>query len=116
MENKIYHNPQCNKSRETLKLLHENNANVKIVEYLKTPPTADELLMLCQKLGIAPKELIRFQEKIAQELGISKASNKTDIDWCQIMSKNPKLIERPIVVLNGKVILGRPPTKVLDII
>lgn len=116
MKNKIYHNPQCSKSRETLQLLNEKNAHVEIIEYLKTPPSAEELKKLCSQMGIPPKQLIRFKEAIAKELGISKSTEMLDSEWCQIMSDNPKLIERPIVVFNGKVILGRPPQKVLEIL
>jgi arsenate reductase (glutaredoxin) len=116
MENKIYHNPRCSKSRQTLELLNRNNAKVEIVEYLKTPPSAEELVQLCKEIGIAPKELVRMKEPVLKELGLSKNSELSDLEWCKTMSENPKLIERPIVVFNGKVILCRPPEKVLDII
>ena len=116
MKNRIYHNPRCSKSRQTLQLMNENNAKVEIIEYLKTPPSLEELKELCSQIGILPKELIRFKEPVAKELGISKSIELTDEKWCKIMSDNPKLIERPIVVYNGKVVLGRPPEKVLEII
>ncbi len=116
MKNKIYHNPRCSKSRQTLQLLTENNADIKIVEYLKTPPSADEILHLCSQIGITPKELVRIKEPVLKDLGLSKKSELSDLEWCTIMTENPKLIERPIVVFNGKVILGRPPEKVLEII
>ena len=116
MKNKIYHNPRCSKSRQTLKLIQENNTEIEIVEYLKTPPSAAEIKELCSKIGITPKELIRFNESIAKDLGLKNSTDKQDNEWCRIMAEYPKLIERPIVVLNGKAILGRPPEKVLDII
>ena len=78
MKNKIYHNPQCSKSRETLQLLNEKNAHVEIIEYLKTPPSANELKKLCNQMGIPPKQLIRFKEAIAKELGISKSTEMLD--------------------------------------
>lgn len=96
--------------------MNDNNAEVEIVEYLKTPPTAEEILTLCKQIRIAPKDLVRMKEPILKELGFSKKSELSDKEWCKLMSENPKLIERPIVVYNGKVVLGRPPEKVLDII
>jgi len=89
---------------------------VEIVEYLKTPPTAEELAGLCRRMGIAPKELVRMKEPLIKELGLSKNSDLSDMEWCKVMAENPKLIERPIVVYGNKVALGRPPEKVLEII
>jgi len=116
MKNRIYHNPRCSKSRQTLQLLQARGAQVEIIEYLKTPPGADELADLCKRMGIAPKELVRMKEPVLKELGYSKNSDLSDEAWCRLMAEHPKLIERPIVVYGNKVALGRPPEKVLEIL
>jgi len=116
MTNRIYHNPRCSKSRQILQLLNEHQAQVEIVEYLKTPPTTEELAGLCRQMGIAPKELVRMKEPLLKELGYSKNSELSDMEWCRVMAENPKLIERPVVVYGDKVVLGRPPEKVLEIL
>lgn len=107
---KIYHNPRCSKSRETLNILQENKQDVEVVEYLKTPPTKDDLKMLLQKLNMKAEEIIRKSEPIYKEK--FKNSNFTEEEWIQIMIENPKLIERPIVVKDNKAVLGRPPENV----
>lgn len=111
---KIYHNPRCSKSRETLTLLQENNQEIEIVEYLKEVPSKQELESLIKMLGIKPEQLIRKGEAIFKEKFKSKALN--DEAWINAMIAYPKLIERPIVVKNGKAVLGRPPSQVLAIL
>ncbi len=107
---KIYHNPRCTKSRETLKLLESNGAEFEIVEYLKEIPDSNELKDLLMKLNIDAKDLIRKTEPIyKKELKGKKFSEE---EWIQIMVENPKLIERPIVVRGNKAIIGRPPDNV----
>lgn len=107
---KIYHNPRCTKSRETLKIINDSGANVEIIEYLKTSPTEKELTSLIDKLGISASTLIRKNENIFKE----KYKGKTlkDSEWITAMVKYPKLIERPIVVKGDKAIIGRPPKNV----
>lgn len=112
----ILHNPRCSKSRNTLKLLQDKGVSVEVVEYLKSPPTQDELKKICKKLNIKPIELIRTKEKLFAELGLSKDDQRTDSQWIKIMHKNPSLIERPIVMYKGQVVIGRPPENVLKII
>ncbi len=116
LNNIIFHNPRCTKSRETLKIVEENNLDLKIIEYLKTPPSIEELDYICKKLGVDPKELIRTKEKLFSELGLSISDDKSRKEWLKILSKNPKLIERPIVIYNNKAVIGRPPEKVLEVI
>ena len=115
-KNIIYHNPRCSKSRETLKLLHENDVSVQIIEYLKTPPNVEELNAICTKLGMQPQELIRSKEKRFKELGLSLKDERSREEWLQIMVQNPKLIERPIVLYNDKAEIGRPPERVLRLV
>lgn len=109
----ILHNPRCSKSRTTLKLLNEKGIEPEIVQYLKTPPTKSELAEIIQKLDIAPKTLIRFKERTASDLGLSPSDTRPDAEWLQLMSDNPVLIERPIVVHGEKAAIGRPPENIL---
>jgi len=107
----IYHNPRCSKSRQTLALLNECNVSVKIIEYLTNPPTARELEKISEKLDMSPINFIRKKESKFSELGLESYSG-SDFELCKIMSDNPKLIERPIVVKDNKAIIGRPPENV----
>lgn len=111
----IYHNPRCSKSRETLKLLQERGITPTIVEYLKTPPNAAELDDILHKLGVEPRQLMRKNEAPYAELNLADAglSRAALID---AMTAHPVLIERPIVLSNGKAAIGRPPDSVLAII
>ncbi len=112
----IYHNPRCSKSRQTLALLRERGLDVEIVEYLKTPPTVQELEGFCRRMGKQPLELIRQKEKRFQELGLSADDSRSSREWLQIVADNPILMERPIVVKGGKAAVGRPPEKILRIL
>jgi len=111
---KIYHNPRCSKSRQTLQLINESDKEVEIIEYLNTPPTFDELKSIIDQLGIAPEQLLRKNEAIFKEQ--FKGKSYSDDEWIQIMIDHPKLIERPIVVEGKKVVLGRPPENVLNLL
>ncbi|MEJ2141695.1 MAG: arsenate reductase (glutaredoxin) [Gammaproteobacteria bacterium] len=115
MATTIYHNPRCSKSRQTLQLLNDNNVNADIIEYLKTPPDAQTLKDILSKLGIQPRQLMRTKEAIYKELNLDDES-LTDDQLINAMIENPKLIERPIVVKDGKVAVGRPPENVLSIL
>ena len=110
---KIYHNTRCGKSRETLKLVQENADNVQIIEYLKTPPTEAELMEIVEQLNIKPEQLLRKGEGLFKDKFADKSF--TDKEWIKIMVVNPILIERPIVVKDGKAVLGRPPQNVLQL-
>jgi len=111
---KIYHNPRCRKSRETLGMIREAGFEPKIIEYLQNPPSESELIELLEGMGKKPLELIRRSEDIFK----SNFKDKTfsDAEWIKIMVENPKLIERPIVVKGDEVILGRPPENVKKIL
>ena len=115
LKNAIYHNPRCRKSRETLALLHDQGFKPEIIEYLKTPPSESDLGEICRLLDVRPKEIIRTKEALFKELGLSLKDERSDAEWIAIMSRHPKLIERPIVVRSGKAALGRPPENVLDL-
>ncbi|WP_109301169.1 arsenate reductase (glutaredoxin) [Aquimarina sp. AU474] len=110
----IYHNPRCTKSRETLAILEAQNEKITIVKYLETPLTSEELSGIIKLLGIKPMELVRKNEVIWKEN--YKGKDFSDKEVIQIMSENPKLIERPIVIKGNKAVIGRPPQKVVDIL
>ena len=112
---KIFHNPRCSKSRQTLELLHSNNADPEVVEYLKTPPSAEELKTILDMLGIEPRQLMRTKEAEYKDNGLDNEALSRD-ELIDAMVKFPKLIERPIVIKNGKAIIGRPPENVLELI
>lgn len=111
----IYHNPKCSKSRETLMLLERKGFSPRIVEYLKTPPTTAELDRILKLLGLEPRGLMRKNEAEYRDLGLD-SDKLTRTQLIEAMVENPRLIERPIVLANGKAALGRPPTNVLEII
>ena len=115
MTAKIYHNPRCSKSRQTLALLTENEMDVEIIEYLKTPPSRKELTDILKMLGIKPRDLLRKGEKEYKEAGLNnmELSDKQIID---AMLEHPKLIERPIVTKDGQARIGRPPELILEIV
>lgn len=112
----IYHNPRCSKSRETLSLLEQQAIKPKIILYLETPPTIAMLKTVLKQLNFSSaRELLRTKEECYKELNL--ADNKlTEEQLLAAMAANPKLIERPIVIANGKARLGRPPEQVLEII
>ena len=111
----IYHNPKCSKSRQTLKLLQEQGINPVTIEYLKNPPTVEKLKEILSLLGVSPRDLMRKKEDEFKELDLAN-SKLSDEDLIHYMAKNPILIERPIVLANGKAALGRPPEQVLNIL
>ncbi len=111
----IYHNPRCTKSRQTLQLIRDAGVEPAIVEYLKEPPTVDELDALVRKLGIQPDELFRKKEALFKELGLA-GKELSRVEALQTLAENPKLIERPIVVKGRKAVIGRPPENVNDLL
>jgi arsenate reductase (glutaredoxin) len=111
----IYHNPRCSKSRATLALIEARGIKPKIVDYLKTPPSAAELKAILRKLGLTPRDILRTGETIYAELGL-KTRDLDDDALIALMVKNPILIERPIVVAGNKAAVGRPPENVLAIL
>ena len=112
----IYYNQNCSKSRAALELLQSKGLEPTIIEYLKNPPTFDELEEIIIKLNIHPKQLIRFKEDKAKELGISANDSLTYKKWIKILTQNPELIERPIVVTSKGAVIGRPPENVIKVL
>lgn len=109
----IWHNPRCSKSRATLSLLEQHGLQPVIVEYLKTPPSADEIKATLKKLHMNARELMRKGEGVYKELNL--AAETSDDKLIAVMAKNPVLIERPIVFFGKRAALGRPPENVLDL-
>jgi arsenate reductase len=112
---RIYHNSRCSKSRATLALLEQRGGEIEVVNYLDTPPSAAELTVLLRQLGKTARELLRTGEEEYRALGLDDPALDDDA-LIAAMVAHPKLIERPIVVANGKAALGRPPEAVLAIL
>jgi arsenate reductase (glutaredoxin) len=111
----IYHNPRCSKSRETLALLQSKAIEPTIVEYLKTPLNNEQITTLVKQLGFSSaRELMRTKEDSYKALNLKEQHDESAL--INAMAENPKLIERPIVVNNGKAALGRPPENVLSVL
>jgi len=109
----IYHNPRCSKSRQTLALIEENGVTPVIVDYLTTPPTADELRDILAKLGLTAKDITRKKEAKEEGLDLDELDNDGLIEQ---LALHPRAIERPIVVNGDNAAMGRPPESVLDIL
>lgn len=109
---KIYHNTRCSKSRCALEILDHSGQPYEVVEYLKTPPSEAELKELLKELNMKPEDLLRKGETVYKEQFAGKTF--TDDEWVKIMAENPVLIERPIVVKDGKAIVARPPELLED--
>lgn len=112
---RIYHNNRCSKSRATLALLEQRGEPVEVINYLDTPPSSTELKTLLTQLGMSARELLRTGEDDYKLLGLADPS-LDESTLIQAMIVHPKLIERPIVVANGKAAIGRPPEAVLAIL
>ena len=110
---KIYHNPRCSKSRETLEIIQKAGKEVEIIDYQNQVPTEKELTAIIKLLGINAEDLVRKSEDIYKEK--FKGKNLTNTEWIKAMIKYPKLIERPIVISGNKAIIGRPPEKVIEL-
>lgn len=111
---KIYHNPRCQKSRKTLEILEKSGKSFEVVKYLETPPTEDEIRKVLVLLNLNAENLIRKNESIWKENYKNKLLSEDEL--ITIMAKNPKLIERPIVVKGNKAIIGRPPENIESIL
>lgn len=111
----IYHNPKCSKSRQTLELLQEEGIMPSVVKYLENPPDAETVEKLLNLLQLEPRQLMRQSEAEYTQLQLADPT-LTREQLIQAMVKHPRLIERPIVVANGKAVIGRPPERVLDIL
>ena len=112
---RIFHNPRCSKSRQTMQLIESSGFVPEVIEYLKQPPTYDDLAEVLDLLGMEPRELMRIQETPYKENNLDDPGLSRE-ELINAMVENPILIERPIVIHDGKAIIGRPPEKVRDIL
>ena len=111
----MLHNPRCSKSRQTLEILRDRGIEPEIIEYLKTPPDAARIDEILRLLDLAPRDLIRRQERVYTELGLDDPSLARQY-LIQAMVDNPILIERPVVIAGAKAAIGRPPENILAVV
>lgn len=110
----IYYNPRCSKSREALQIIVQNNKVPEIIEYLKNPPGKEELRLIITMLGISPRDLVRTSEQAYIDAKLDDSA--TDEHIIEAICKHPTLLQRPIVISGNRAIIGRPPSRVLEII
>jgi len=110
----IWHNPRCSKSRAAAQLLEGNGVEAEVVKYLETPPSKEEIKAVLKMLGISARELMRTKEDIYKELGLKDVEEEEKL--IEAMAEHPKLIERPVVIKDGKAAIGRPIEKIIELI
>ncbi len=110
----IWHNPRCSKSRNATALLEEKGVEAEVVKYLDTPPSKEELKAVLKMMGISARELMRTKEAIYKELNLKEETDEEKL--IEAMVENPKLIERPIVIKDGKAAIGRPIENIIDLL
>lgn len=115
MKPQIFHNPHCSKSRQTLQLLQDNNVDAEVIEYLQNPPDASTLDNILTQLGLEPRQLMRTKEVEYKALGLDNPALDRD-SLIDAMVKTPKLIERPIVITDKGIAIGRPPENILKVL
>lgn len=111
---KIWHNNRCSKSRCAIEFLNEKNQKYEVYKYLDNPPTRDEIKGVLNMLGIDASDLVRQNE--ADFKANFKGKKMSETDWIDALVKYPKLIERPIIINNGKAVIGRPTEKILELL
>lgn len=110
----IFHNPQCTKSRQALEEIKKSHYDIEVIEYLKNPLSQKEIKELLGKLNMEVTEIIRKEEAVYKEK--FKGTDFTNEEWLGILESNPKLIQRPIVVLGEKATIGRPTENVIELL
>ena len=110
---KIYHNPKCSKSRQTLALVEQNTSEFEVIKYLEDSLKFDDIELLLVKLNAKPIDIVRTKEYIWKENFKGKEMNDDEI--INVLVENPRLMERPIVTTKEKAIIGRPPENVLEL-
>ena len=111
---KIWHNPRCSKSRNAAVLLEEKGVDAEVVKYLDTPPSKEEIKEVLKMLGLSARELMRTKEDIYKELDLKNENDEEKL--IEAMAANPKLIERPIVIKDGKAAIGRPIENIIELL
>lgn len=110
----IWHNPRCSKSRDAANLLKEKGIEAEVIRYLDAPPSKEEIKAVLKMLGIPARGLMRTKEALYKELGLQDVEDEEKL--IEVMSENPKLIERPVVIKDGKAAIGRPIEKVIELL
>lgn len=116
MKNQILHNPRCSKSRAALELLQQRELDIDVVDYQHSPPAKEELREILGLLNKKPLDIMRTGDELFKELGLSKDNGYSDEQWLDTLASHPKLLERPIVVYEGRAAIGRPLENVLAIL
>jgi arsenate reductase len=111
----MYHNPRCSKSRETLQLLNDHEIEPSIVDYLDEPPSAEELKRIIDLLGVTARDLLRTTEQVYKDADLDDDSLSDD-EIIDAICEYPALLQRPIVIFGDRAVIGRPPSRVLEII
>lgn len=111
---KLWHNPRCSKSRQTLQLLRDRGYEPEILEYLKTAPSVEEIKEALKLLKISARELMRTDENTYRELNLAEEADEELL--IEAMFHHPQLIERPVLILDEQAAIGRPPEAVLKIL
>jgi arsenate reductase len=111
----IYHNPRCSKSRQALALLNQRGIEAEVIEYLKNPPTVEELRALEQKLNLPISQMVRTKEAEFSSLGLA-GENVSDNTIRKAVVEHPILLERPIITRDNAAVIGRPPENLLDLL
>ena len=111
----IYHNTNWSKRKQSLELLSEKNIKPTIVEYIKNPPSADEIKEIADKLNLHPQEFLRKNDKRYKELNLSRFKGSKE-DLFEIIAENPQIMERPIIITDTKAVIGRPPEYILKLL
>ena len=112
----IYHNPRWGKSRNSVGILNDKGVKYNIIKYIETPPSPSELKIIAKKLNLRAKDIIRIGEQDFKNLNVSEQKLNNDEEMFEIMSENPKIIERPIIINGNKACIGRPPENILKIL
>lgn len=111
----IWHNPRCSKSQAAVELLQSRGVEFLVIKYLETPPNTQQLKQIVKLLGSKPADLVRKQEPLFDQLGLSDRTLSDD-EWLTVLSENPQLIQRPIVIHAGKAAIGRPIDRIIEIL
>lgn len=114
MKARIYHNPRCSKSRQTLELLESRGIELEIVEYLKDPPSRETLKKLLKKLGLRARDLVRTGEPEFEKAGVGLDADEDAL--LDLLQAHPRLLQRPIVEVGRQARVGRPPERVLELL
>lgn len=114
MRNFMCHNPRCSKCRQVLEILKEKAIELEVLDYQKNPLSFEELDRVCTMLQVHPKDIVRTNDSLLEEIDVPKNDNRED--WINLLVEYPALLQRPIVCLNGKAVIARPPELVLDLL